>query len=348
VRGIAVLVMFEAHILDSWTRSADRGRIAFRDLTILGGFGAPLFLWLAGLALVLAAEAAHRRGEGRAAAARTVCRRGLQVLLLAFLFRAQALIVTPGGSLVQLLRVDILNVMGPSIAAAGLVWGLVRRRVPMVAAFGTIAIVIAMATPVIRTAPSVGALPDALEWYIRPSGAHTTFTLFPWAGFVFAGAAAGGLLAAARDALVERRLFIGFAVTGAALIGGGLYAASLPGIYRVSSFWTSSPTYFAVRVGILMLLLAAAYGASQALGSAAHILRPLERFGRNSLFLYWIHVELVYGYFSGPLHRSLALWQVGVAFLVFCTAMYAAVAGKEQGAKIWRSRHGRSPQGALP
>ena len=51
----------------------------------------------------------------------------------------------------------------------------------------------------------------------------------------------------------------------------------------------------------------------------------LERFGRNSLFIYWIHVELVYGYTTWVIHRKLPLWGTGVAYVVFCTAMFGAI-----------------------
>ena len=51
-RGIAVLLMIEAHTIDAWTRLDVRRTVAFRDATVLGGFAAPLFLWLAGLALL--------------------------------------------------------------------------------------------------------------------------------------------------------------------------------------------------------------------------------------------------------------------------------------------------------
>ncbi len=87
----------------------------FRDATVLGGFAAPLFLWLAGLAVVLAAAAAVRRGGSRREAAEAVCRRGLEIFILAFLFRLQAFLVSPGGHPITLFRVDILNIMGPAI-----------------------------------------------------------------------------------------------------------------------------------------------------------------------------------------------------------------------------------------
>jgi hypothetical protein len=38
--------------------------------------------------------------------------------------------------------------------------------------------------------------------------------------------------------------------------------------------------------------------------------------------VYWIHVELVYGYATWPIHRRLPLWGVGLAYVVFAVSMY--------------------------
>ena len=54
-------------------------------------------------------------------------------------------------------------------------------------------------------------------------------------------------------------------------------------------------------------------------------LTALERFGRRSLFVYWIHVELVYGYATWPIHGRLPLWGVGLAYVAFTALMYGAV-----------------------
>ncbi len=121
-RGIAVLLMIEAHTVDAWTRLDVRHTKAFRDATVLGGFAAPLFLWLAGLAVVLAATRAAERTGSRRAAAEMICRRGLEIFILGFLFRLQGFVITPGSHPVTLFRVDILNIMGPAIAVAGIVW----------------------------------------------------------------------------------------------------------------------------------------------------------------------------------------------------------------------------------
>ena len=91
LRGLAVLIMIEAHVLDSWTRFPDRQTRQFAYAMVLGGFGAPLFLFLAGVAVPLSAGSKSRRtGDAGCGRFRAVVRRGLEVFGLAFLFRIQA------------------------------------------------------------------------------------------------------------------------------------------------------------------------------------------------------------------------------------------------------------------
>ena len=97
----------------------------------------------------------------------------------------------------------------------------------------------------------------------------------------------------------------------------GFYTAGRPSIYAASSFWTSSPTWFAIRLGILMIALTAiyaceaVYAALAGRSAADRVSDPLTRLGRNSLFIYWIHVELVYGYASWGWRHRLPLWGIG-------------------------------------
>ena len=129
-------------------------------------------------------------------------------------------------------------------------------------------------------------------------------------------------------------------VTGAGLVAAGFYTAALPTIYSRSAFWTSSPTWFAIRLGILMLALTAIYALAQWAGRGGIELRPLERFGRSSLFVYWIHVELVYGYVGWPLNHRLPLWGTFVAYIIFSTLMYGAVSLRDRVVSMWRTRRG--------
>ena len=44
-------------------------------------------------------------------------------------------------------------------------------------------------------------------------------------------------------------------------------------------------------------------------------------FGRASLFVYWVHVELAYGFFTYPLQRSLSLAWAVASFALFTAGM---------------------------
>ena len=337
-RALAMLVMIEAHTLDAWMRPALRSGKIFRDLQILGGFAAPLFLWLAGVSVVLSAEKTALRTRSRRMATDAICRRGLEIFILAFLFRIQAFIVSPGNTLIALFRVDILNVMGPAIVCAGIVWGVARGVRQSTMVYTVLAVSVAMLTPLVRASGWVDQLPISVQWYLRPAGDDTTFTLFPWCGFVFAGGAVGALVAATREQRDEWRLQGVLAAAGATLVAGGFYAASLPTIYRASSFWSSSPTFFAIRLGVLMLALPALFALDWCLRYFGVLLTPLQRFGRASLFIYWIHVELVYGYTTWPLRHHLSLPQLAVAYAIFCAAMYGALCLRDLVVAAWNAR----------
>lgn len=343
-RGLAVLLMILAHTTDAWTRAETRNTIGFRNTNILGGFAAPLFLWLAGIGVILYGE---RQAVlyGRRYAFRAVCRRGLEIFALAFLFRLQAFIVSPGSRPVALLRVDILNVMGPSFILAGVVWwstttgedeayGVRRTRLLITAlTCAALATIISMATPIVRSSAWVDSLPAVLEWYLRPAGEHTNFTLFPWSGFLIGGAAVGALLTSAPDAIQHRRLQAVLAAAGVVLIGSGFYTSTLPTIYRHSSFWTSSPTWFCIRAGALLVLLAALRAIEVMKTRLAPtpwlIPPPLQTLGRASLFVYWIHVEMVYGYLTWPIHGRLPLWASLLGCGVFSALIYGAVVARD-------------------
>jgi uncharacterized membrane protein len=355
-RGVAVLLMIEAHTFDAWTRPASRHGAVWNDLGVLAGFAAPAFLWLAGVGVALSAAAVLRRTGSRAAAVDTVCRRGLEIFILAFLFRLQAFIVSPGSHPVTLFRVDILNIMGPAIAVAGLVWGIARTTAARVTIFAAIAAAITLVTPFIPSLALIDALPVYLQWQLRWTGEFTTFSVFPWTGFLFAGAAVGALIASARDESSERIVQLSLAIAGSALVAAGFYTASLPSIYRESSFWSSSPTWFAIRVGIMLLMLVALAWAerlrdavdreSTFRGFRVFVFSwpaALARVGRSSLFIYWIHIELVYGYATYNLWKALPLWGTAVAYAAFCAAMYGAVVLRDRVVDARRLRRSSRP-----
>lgn len=326
VRGLAVLIMIEAHVLDSWTHAADRARPAFGYAMVLGGFGAPLFLFLAGIAIVLSAESKFRSTGNFNASWLAAQMRGWQVFALAFLFRLQSYILSGGFSAIGILKVDILNVMGPAMAAAAVTGRIVRNKTARCVLFAAVACAFSLVTPDVRATPLLDPLPDPVEWYLRPTPGRTNFTLFPWAGFVFAGAAAGTVIDGLSTAGRARRLQVYLAITGALIVWAAHESSFRPSPFGRSEYWTSSASYFFLRVGLLTLVLPIGFLWERA--PFRHKLSswsPLQEFGRASLFVYWIHVEIVYGFFSRPLRTSLSLEGGLVAYVVFTVFLLGLV-----------------------
>ncbi|MBM3819524.1 MAG: DUF1624 domain-containing protein [Acidimicrobiia bacterium] len=340
LRGVAVLIMIEAHTLDSWTRVEDRGQSAYGWSMVLGGFGAPIFLFLAGVAIALAGGSRLRKGQTAADAAAALRRRGWEIVGLAFLFRLQSWLISGGPVERTILKVDILNIMGLSMLAAALLWAAGRTAWLRALLLTVAAVAVTMLTPIVRTTDLLAPLPDLIEAYLRPSPGRTTFTLFPWGGFLLAGAAVGLCIDAARTDRQERRLNAAFAVIGAVIAAGGYAASYLPPIYEQTNFWTSSPTFFFLRLGILIALLPLAYAWNLLPGRS-----PLREFGLSSLFVYWIHVEMVYGVLTAPIHRRLPFAVSVLACVLFSVALFGLVKLKE---RLVRTRRDKSSLQSAP
>jgi uncharacterized membrane protein len=334
LRGIAVLLMIEAHLLDSWTRSPDRESGPFALALLFGGMGTTLFLALAGIAVALSAGSKLRRTQDPAAASAAVVRRGLEIFALAFVFRLQAWVLGWSHSPADLLKVDILNIMGPSIVAAALLWRVGRTTGQRAWIFAGAAALVAFITPLVRTLPA-GSLPDPLQAYFVPVAGLSNFVFFPWLGLVFAGATIGVLLDSTRTPADEYRMNVRLAFGGITLFAAALACSYLPPLVPGSSFWTTSPSYLFIRAALVAILVAGCYAWSRVSGDGWS---PLVQLGRTSLFIYWIHVEMVYGLISLPLHRALSLPAALLAYVAFCGFMLACSLAKDAVAARYRAR----------
>ncbi len=167
----------------------------------LGGtLPAPLFLFLAGISCALFTDRMRQKGIAPGAIARTTIRRGAEIFGLGLLFRVQEFVLgQPWAPWTDLLRVDVLNVIGISTDAhgRGVLDGAEPRR-ERDSGRRRVALGIALATPPLWTTWRPRWLPWYLESYVN--GVHTynvpqpwLFPIFPWTAFAFAGLAVGFL-----------------------------------------------------------------------------------------------------------------------------------------------------------
>jgi uncharacterized membrane protein len=352
LRGLACAVMFQTHCYDSWLGGAARQGSFIRYSQLGGTLPAPLFLFLAGLSLAFTTDRMRQRGMSAGPIARSTIRRGSEIFLLALLFRVQEYALSLAHApWTDLLRVDILNAIAVTLILMSIVnWAVARSgaagarlRAWNVAAAIGVALTIALATPPLWTTARLHWLPWYLESYIN--GVHIygvpqtwLFPIFPWAAFGFIGLAAGHLLSAARERDREVSTVAWLGAAGVAIFAAAWWFDSLPvRVYAVYDFWHTSPNWFLMRVGVLLVIVLFGYAWCR-WGAGEWGFSPLVTMGQASLLVYWVHIEFVYGDFSILPKRAVGIGKASVGLLIIFVMMtllaMARVRWKGRGAEL--------------
>lgn len=336
MRGLACLFMFERHCYDSWLLPSARGTTFFHWSELIASMAAPSFLFLAGISTVLIVKKSSEDGAISRQAAARIMRRGAEILGLAFVFRIVDLglwlpDVTQPNWWTDLLRVDVLNVIGVSLMLVGLMCRVASTQVRAAWTAAAAAAFIVISTPMMWSSWRPTWLPWPLESYF--DGVHNTgtpqaylFPIFPWAGFTFAGFVAGYLLLGAWAQRNNFRLMGVVALSGLALalLGRTLDHSSVQ-LYSYYDFWHTSPNYFLIRTGFLLMILSLCY-LRWSFGDQGLKRSPLITLGQHSLMVYWVHIEFVYGRLCilkrqgmSILGASLGLVTITVAMVLLAT-----------------------------
>jgi uncharacterized membrane protein len=352
MRGLACALMFQTHCYDSWLGGDARKSTFFMWSQLGGTFPAPLFLFLAGVSFALVTDKLKRKGVPAGQVARTTIRRGAEIFGLGVLFRLQEFVIAWGWApWSDLLRVDVLNTIGISMMLMGVVCWIVlllnsgsnTRLALGVTALG-VGLMISLLTPLLWTSWRARWLSWPLESYIN--GVHDLgapqpwlFPIFPWTGFAFMGLAVGFFLLS--DG-ARKRGAATFVVAGAGGIGLIYLARWLDArptqLYATYDFWHTSPNFFLIRVGFLLVILTAAYLWCR-WGPGQWGFSPLIQLGQASLVVYWVHIEFVYGRLSILPKRGVNIRTASLGLLaIFLSMVLLSVLRtrlKGRGAEAW-------------
>ena len=333
----------------------------------LGGtFPAPLFLFLAGISFALMTDKLRQKNLAPAQIARVTIRRGGEIFAFGLLFRLQEYLIAWGWApLSDLLRVDVLNTIGLSMMLMGVLCWLVlsiqgrsqTRLALVLAAVGT-ALLISLLTPPLWTNWQPRWLPWPLESYIN--GVHNLgtpqpwlFPIFPWTAFSFAGLASGFILQSQWARKREAPVFFLAGAAGVVLIAAARWLDAQPHhLYAAYDYWHTSPNFFWLRVGMLLVILTASYAWCR-WGAAQWGFSPLIQLGQASLLVYWVHLEFVYGRASILPKHSVDVRTASVGLLTIFLAMlmlaFVRTKWKGRGAEVLHrlrgsgGGHGSSP-----
>ena len=349
MRGLACVLMFQTHAYDSWLAQEARASQTFRWSQLLGTFPAPLFLFLAGLSFALVTQKLREKGAAPRAVARTTILRGAEIFGLALLFRLQEFLLgQPHASWTDLLRVDILNLMGLSMVLMGLLCWVAPGRARSIAAALAAMFGVILVTPMLWTVWRPRGLWWPIESYIN--GVHIfaepqawLFPVFPWAAFAFAGLAVGFVLSAESNAPSRRHLPLALGGFGAALAAAAWWLDSLPvQIYPFYDFWHTSPNFFLIRLGMVLMMLAGCYAWCR-WGWGASGWSPVVELGKESLLVYWVHIQLVYGGLSILEKRAQSVGGATIGLLLITLLMLALAAGKRKYREMRRAQRAQPP-----
>ena len=126
MRGLACVLMFQTHCYDAWLGGDARNTSFLKGSQLLGTLPAPLFLFLAGISFALVTGKLIRKRLTPAEITRTMARRGAEIFAFGLLFRLQEFIIAWGWApWSDLLRVDVLNIIGLSMILMALTCGMV-------------------------------------------------------------------------------------------------------------------------------------------------------------------------------------------------------------------------------
>jgi len=335
MRGLACVLMFQTHCYDSWLRPDLRNSTLFHWSQLGGTLPAPLFLFLAGVSVALVTERLREKGMPRNAILKQTVLRGAEIFGLGLLFRVQEFALGyQSAPWTDLLRVDILNILGLSMIFMSLVcWitsapEIAAAHVRGVAGGLITATAIAMLTPSLWTTHRPNWLPWPLESYIN--GVHIynqpqpwLFPLFPWSAIAFAGLVIGLLLYTPFARHREAFFFFLLGLSGVAACWlSTAFDASPIHLYAVYDYWHSSPNFLLMRCGILVIILFLVYAWCR-WGFAQVGFSPLIQLGNTSLLVYWVHIEFVYGGLSIMPKRACSIPKATFGLLVIFVAMLA-------------------------
>jgi uncharacterized membrane protein len=378
MRGLACALMFQTHCYNSWLNPEARKSALYAWSQLAGTLPAPLFIFLAGISFAMVTQRCREKDAAPNAVARTTIWRGAEIYGLGLLFRVQEFALGyPSAPWTDLLRVDVLNILGLSMMLMGLLCWLtawrggpspqglkpttadasmsrLKPRPTNLAQLGKRTIIwsivtataIASATPLLWTTLRPRLLPWPLESYIN--GVHIyekpqpwLFPLFPWSAFGFVGLAIGFFLFSEVAKRKATTTFVALGGIGVLACAASMLLDSSPlRLYpaAIYDYWHTGPNFFLMRCGILLVILFLVYGWCR-LGLGQRGFSPMIQLGNTSLLVYWVHIEFVYGRFSILPKGQCGIWKATAGLLVIFLAML--------GLSLLRTRRRKRPARAL-
>lgn len=305
LRGWAVIVMVQTHVFNATLVHAITETDLFANIRFIDGLVAPSFLFASGLAYAITTR---RKVKDYLSFGWPLFRqlgRLLFILLVGYVlhipkFNYNHLVNEAGPEAWKVFwQVDVLHCIAVSLIFLQILLLLLRSERRLYRTVVGITLAIVFATPLVWEVDWWAILPVPIAAYLN--GLHySLFPLFPWSAFLFAGALTGyryveartGQVPGAEERMMRRTAWV--AVVAIALSFALHPLAS--GVYPVYDYWRVSPSFYLLRLGIVLLLCSGMFLFERTKGVSPNSVVTL--FGRESFVVYATHLMIIYGNFG--------------------------------------------------
>ncbi len=297
-RTAVILLMLEGHVIRAFLSPYLQQMSLFQHHEFFHGLSAPAFLFGAGMTFVISTrkrwEEYHHWGKPLA---RRIGRFFLILslgLMLHLPFFSLRKIVTYGttADYLQLFQSDVLTCIGIGLLSLHAILFFFKNEKHFYGLVTATIGAVCLLTPFVWDIDMLGYLPLSLAQLMNSSHG-SPFPLFPYVGFLYAGVIVSWEFLVAVHHGRQKLFMLKLAVIGASLIAAGMIFDALPiQLYPKYDFWYTSPNYFFIRLGVLMLTATGFWFISTKIHQPNDILTVL---GRESLFVYVLHLIFLYG-----------------------------------------------------
>ena len=336
-RTIVIIVMLEGHVVRALLSPSLQLSRWFQIHEFIHGLSAPAFLFGAGLTFVLSTrtrwEEYHHWGPSLSRRVRRlsfILLLGLMIHLPFFSIRKIVLEGTMATDL-QLFQSDVLACIGLGLLSLHALVFFFKTERYFYSAVVVVIVLVCILTPFAWEIDFLKFAPVPVAQLMN--GNHGSFfPLFPYVGFLFAGVIVSWEYLVAVRIHGQRLFMLKLAIFGTACIVGGIVFDAIPvHLYPHENFWVTSPNYFLIRVGILMLLAATVWYISRNVHRGTGFSTMI---GRESLFVYVLHLLILYGSAMNPesnlqvmLGSNLNIGQSLLLFFLLTCVLFGVAAG---------------------
>lgn len=307
-RGIIVLFMIEGHIFRELLTPAIRAMPFFTFHEIFHGITAPGFLFGAGFTFAIAAQ---RRWKQAVSFSRGFFRRSWRALLLIligyalhipFLSLKKTIATATSAQWNVFLLFDVLQCIGFGLLLMRLLLVTLRREWLFIGTLVSLLFIVVYTTSLFWTSSIELFLPLFISSAVNGLKG-SPFPLFPFLGFLLAGTCVSWLFLRAAQYRREDIFIKWLILAGIILAAVGALLDAVPlQTYTEYHFWSTSPNYFWIRIGALLIMLGGLWLIEDHFATHGGLITWMPNWltllGIESLFVYIVHLIILCGWIT--------------------------------------------------